>query len=81
MILIAVSGSEARQFFSKRTSTSAPVVDDVPGSDNISKLWCNSFKKLYNTADGSASTELLNTLDSGITSADIEQISVSSLTV
>ena len=36
---------------------------------------------MVNTADGSASTELLNTLDSGITSADIEQISVSSLTV
>ena len=34
-----------------------------------------------NTSDGSASTELLNSLDSGITSADIEQISVSSLTV
>ena len=37
--------------------------------------------KLYNTADGSASTELLNTLEAGISSADIEHISLSSQTV
>ena len=47
----------------------------------FAKLWCDSFKKLCNTADGLASTKLLNTLDAGISSADIEQISVSSQTV
>ena len=73
--------SEARRFFGKRVSAFAPVVDNVSGPDDIAKRWCDSFKKLYNTADGSASTELLNTLEAGISSADIEHISLSSQTV
>ena len=73
--------SEAQRFFGKRASAFAPVVDNVSGPDDVAKLWRDNFRKLYNTVDGSASTELLNTLDVGISSTDIEQISVSSHTV
>ena len=73
--------SEVQRFFGKHKSTFPPIVDNVSGSDNIAKLWCDSFKKLYNTVDGSNSNELLDTLESGITSADIGQISVSSQTI
>ena len=73
--------SEARRFFSKRSSSSAPVVDGVSGADNIARFWGDSFKKLYNTADDSVSSELLDSLDSGTTLVDNEQISVSFQTV
>ena len=73
--------SEARRFFSKCSVSSAPVVDGVSGVDDIARLWGDRFKELYNTADDSISSELLLSLDSSTTLADIEQISVSFQTV
>ena len=61
--------------------SSAPVVDCVSGVDDIARLWGDRFKELYNTADDSISSELLLSLDSSTTLADIEQISVSFQTV
>ena len=63
--------SEVHRSIGPRTLTSAPVVYGVSGSENITKLWCSSFKQLYNSSDGSASTNLLKTLDSDISFEDI----------
>ncbi len=73
--------SEVHRSNGSRNSTSAPVVDGVSGSENIAKLWCSSFKQLYNSSDGSASTNLLNTLDSDISAEDINEIFINSQTV
>ena len=81
VILVAVSGQKYKISYGNHRSVFAPVVDNVSGLDNIAKLRCDGFKQLYNTGDGSASNERLNTLESGITSADIGQISLSSQTI
>ena len=73
--------SEACRSFSKRSVSSAPVVDGVSGVDDIARLWGDWFKELYNTALDSISSELLLSLDSSTTLADIEQISFSFQTV
>ncbi len=57
------------------------MIDGVAGSENILKLWCNTFKQLYNSSVGSASTNLLENLDSAMSSEDIEQMFVSSTIV
>ncbi len=57
--------SEERRSSGNHKSGSAPA-----------NLWCNNFKQLYNTVDGSASTDLLTAFNSGLTSADLDQISV-----
>ena len=53
------------------------IVENVSGSVSIANLWSNSFKELYITTDGSASTELLDNLELVQTFTDIEQVSVS----
>ena len=55
-----------------------PVVDGVSGQDNISDLWCNNFKQLYNSSDGALSADLLRTLEMEISSEDIANLSFSS---
>ena len=67
-----------RKFVSHHKSVPAPVVDGVSGPENIANLWCSHFKHLYNTVDGSASTDsLLSALDSGISHDELDQTSIS----
>ena len=54
---------------------------EYAGSDNIANLFANSFKQLYNSTDTSATAELLDNLNSALTSAEIEQISISPETI
>ena len=50
------------------------VVDNVTSSDNIANLFCNNFKQRFNSTDSSASAELLDNLESALTSTDIEHV-------
>ena len=68
--------SEVRRFVGHHKSVAAPVVDCV-GLENIANLWCSHFKQLYNTVDGSASTDLLSALDSGISHDELDRTSIS----
>ena len=73
--------SEVHRYFGNSKATSSPVVDSVTGSDNIANLFANSFKQLYNSMDTSAAAELLDNLNSALTSAEIEHISISPETI
>ena len=66
-----------RRFVGHHKSVPAPVVDGVSGPENIANLWCSNFKQLYNTLDGSASTDVLCALDSGISHDVLYQTSIS----
>ena len=66
-----------RRFVGHHKSVPAPAVDGVSGPENIANLWCSHFKQLYNTVDGSASTDLLSALDSGISHDELDRISIS----
>ena len=69
--------SKVRRFVGHHKSVPAPVVDGVSGPENIANLWCSNFKQLYNTLDGSASTDVLCALDSGISHDVLYQTSIS----
>ena len=69
--------SEVRRFVGHHKSVPALVVDGVSGPENIANLWCSHFKQLYNTVDGSASTDLLSALDSGISHDELDWTSIS----
>ena len=73
--------SEVHRHFGNSKATPSPVVDSVTGSDNIANLFANSFKQLYNSTDSSAAEELLDNLNSALTSAEIEHISISPDTI
>ena len=73
--------SEVRRCGGSHQAPSAPVIDGVSGSENISNLWCDNFKQLYNSSDGTASTNLLEHLVSTITADDFKQMRISSSTV
>ena len=79
--LTAVSGLKCIELSVEKTGPSYPVVDNVTGSVNIANLWSNSFKRLYNSIDSSVTTELLDNLESVLTSADIAPIFVSLETI
>ena len=66
-----------RGFVGHHESVPAPVVDGVSGPENIANLWCSHLKQLYNTVDGSASTDLLSALDSGISHDELDRASIS----
>ena len=65
------------RFLSQHKSVSTPVIDGVSGPGNIANLWCDIFKWLYNTLDGSVSADLLSLLDSGISCGDLDRTFVS----
>ena len=67
--------SEVHRFAGHHKSVPAPIVDGVSGLENVANLWCN-FKWLYDTVDGSASTDLLSALDSGISYDVLDRISI-----
>ena len=69
--------SEVRRFVGHHKSVPTSAVDGVSGPENIANLWCSHFKQLYNTVDGSASTDLLSALDSGISHDELDRISIS----
>ncbi len=73
--------TEVHRSTGSHKSSCAPVIDGVSGSENISALWCNNFKQLYNSSDGTASANLLEALDSEVLSEDIEQLSISPETI
>ena len=62
------------RFAGHHKSVPAPIVDGVSGLESIANLWCN-FKRLYDTVDGSASTDL-SALDSGISYDVLDRISI-----
>ena len=69
---------QTRQLLELTKSLTVPVVDVVSGQDNISDLWCNNCKQLYNSSDGALSADLLRTLEMEISSEDIANLSFSS---
>lgn len=73
--------SEVRRFSGNNKLATAPVIDGVSGPENIANLWSNNFKRIYNTAEGSDSTDLLSSLDSDLSSVELDQISVSAETI
>ena len=70
--------SEVHRFSGNKKTSPSPVVDNATGSDNIANLFSNNFKQLFNSTDSSASAELLDNLESALTSMDIEHVQVSS---
>jgi len=73
--------SEVHRCSGSQRASAVPVIDGVFGNENISKLWRDSFRKLYNSSNGSSSTSLLEMLEAVILPEDIKQISLSSATV
>ena len=69
--------SEVHQFSGNKKPSPSPVVDIFTGSDNIANLFSNNLKQLSNSTDSSASAELLDNLESALTSTDIEHVYVS----
>jgi len=63
--------TKVHSFAGSRKPLMVPVVDGVSGQDNISDLWCNNFKQLYNSSDGALSADLLRTLEMEISSQGI----------
>ena len=69
--------SEVHRFSGNIKPSPSPVVDILTGSDNIANLFSNNLKQLSNSTDSSASAELLDNLESALTSTDIEHVYVS----
>ena len=70
--------TEVHSFAGPRKPLTVPLVNGVSGQDNISDLWCNNFKQLYNSSDGALSADLLRSLEMEISSEDIAKLSFSS---